>query len=75
MGQNYYFFADLIGDDKSDLVSTEGITRWYSINNLAELTMPFTARHMINHYLTIGQFDDSLYGGLANNDRVIFEKL
>ena len=73
--QNYYFFADLIGDDKSDLVSTEGITRWYSINNLAELTMPFTARHMINHYLTIGQFDDSLYGGLANNDRVIFEKL
>ena len=73
--QNHYFFADLIGDGKTDLISTEGITRWYSINDLAELTMPFTARHMVNHYLKIGQFDDSLYGGLANNDRVIFEKL
>lgn len=73
--QNYYFFADLIGDVKTDLISTEGITQWYSINDLAELTMPFTARHMIDHYLKTGQFNDALYCGLATSDRVIFEKL
>ena len=73
--QNYYFFADLIDDSKTDLISTEGITQWYALHELADLFMPFTARHMMDHYLDIGQFNDVLYGGLASNDRVIFEAL
>lgn len=73
--QNYYFFAELIDPTQMELTSTEGITHWYSIHALADLPMPFTARHMINHYLQTGQFDDALYGGLANSDGVIFEKL
>lgn len=73
--QNYYFFADLIGDDKTDPISTEGITRWYYLNELADLEMPFTAHHMIDHYLKTGRFNDALYGGLATSDHVIFEKL
>lgn len=73
--QNYYFFAELSDSIHKDLISTEGITHWYSIHDLAELTMPFTARHMINHYLETGQYDDALYCGLANSGDVIFEKL
>ena len=73
--QNYYFFANLANDFDCKFVSNEGITRWYRLTELDALTMPFTARHMINHYLTVGQFDDSLYGGLANHDSVYFEKL
>lgn len=73
--QNYYFFAELMGSTQSNLISTEGYTHWYSIHELADLRMPFTARHMIDHYLQIGQYDDSLYGGLATINGVIFEKL
>ena len=73
--QNYYFFAELIDDSKTNLISSEGITQWYSLHKLADLCMPFTARHMIDHYLRVGQFNDILYGGLACNDRVIFEAL
>lgn len=73
--QNYYFFAELISDKKTELHSTEGITRWYCLNELADLEMPFTALHMIDHYLKTGQFNDELYGGLATSDHVIFEKL
>ena len=73
--QNYYFFAELFEDSNANLPSTEGITHWYTIPELFDLKMPFTARLIIDHYVKIGQFDDSLYGGLATSDRVIFEKL
>lgn len=73
--QNYYFFAELCDDSLETLTSTEGITRWYCINDLADLPMPFTARHMIDHYLSIGQFDDALYGGLADHYDLTFKKL
>lgn len=71
--QNYYFFADLVGDTTP--LSNEGQTKWFAINELQDLPMPFTARYMIDHYVSIGQFDDSLYGGIANDDGVIFTKL
>jgi len=73
--QNYYFFANLTDKFAAAPESTEGITQWQSINSLDDLPMPFTARHMIDHYISIGQFDDALYGGLANQNAVVFEKL
>lgn len=73
--QNYYFFADLNSNAKMDLHSTEGITRWYCLDELDGLEMPFTARYMLDHYLKTGQFTDGLYGGLATPNDVIFERL
>ena len=73
--QNYYFFANLANSVDENFASTEGITQWHDLSALYELEMPFTARHVINHYLEIGQFDDSLYGGLAGRQCVTFEKL
>ena len=73
--QNYYFFADLSESVTGTPISNEGITRWYSIDDIADLPMPFTARYMIDHYISTGQFDDTLYGGVANEDGVSFKKL
>lgn len=72
---NYYFFADLDTSHTSYLPSTEGITKWYLLDELSALSMPFTARYMINHYTAVGQYDDALYGGIANENGVVFTKL
>ena len=73
--QNYYYFADLVSSPESPYPSTEGITQWFSMDALDELPMPFTARFMINHYTGIGQYTDKLYGGIANDNGVIFIEL
>lgn len=70
--QNYYFFAEIEDSPESCLESNEGITQWFYLNELKDLPMPFTARHMIDHYLEKGQFNCMLYGGIANNDGVTF---
>ena len=72
--QNYYFFADLESANRN-IPSTEGITKWFELNELTNLPMPFTARYMIDHYMTIGQFDDALYGCIGNEEGLIFTNL
>ena len=71
--QNYYFFADI--SQCNTLNSNEGITQWFPITALNALPMPFTARYMIDHYIRIGQYNDALYGGIANTNGVIFTQL
>ena len=73
--QNYYFFADLAADVQGTPASNEGITQWFPMNELQNLPMPFTARHMIDHYISTGRFDDLLYGGIASGDSIMFQKL
>ena len=70
--QNYYFFAELSTKHIPALASTEGICQWFSLTELSDLPMPFTARHMIDHYLAEGQFTDHLYAGIADNQQVTF---
>lgn len=73
--QNYYFFADIIDDTIGTPLSNEGITQWYSIHKLAQLPMPITARQMIDHYVSIGQYNDALYAGISNNNCIQFIEL
>ena len=47
--QNYYFFARL--KQNLNLVSNEGILKWFPMNKLRELEMPYTAKYVIEHYL------------------------
>ena len=61
--QNYYFFAGL--KEKRPLESSEGMLRWVSWDELSELPMPVSAKHMILHYEAVGRFDDCLYGGVT----------
>ena len=61
--QNYYFFGRLKQDE--ELQSTEGTLRWVKPEEFPELPMPVSAKHMILHYINVGQYDDNLYAGIT----------
>lgn len=73
--QNYYFFAILKEEVSDDLVSNEGELKWFSLNKLDELEMPYTARYVMEHYCSIGQYSDKIYSGVANQNEVSFLEL
>ena len=70
-----YFFAILNEEVSDDLVSNEGELKWFSLNKLDELEMPYTARYVMNHYCLVGQYSDKIYTGVANENEVIFLEL
>lgn len=61
--QNYYFFAHL--KEERELSSTEGNLRWIPYEEIPQLEMPVSAKHMIMHYLKEGRYTDCLYGGIT----------
>ena len=71
--QNYYFFAELIGQEPA--ASTEGSLKWFSAAELDLSQMPFTAKFMLEHYLAIGRHTNSVYGGIADGETVVFTEL
>lgn len=73
--QNYYFFADLAENTIELPLSNEGITQWHPIDKVDRLPMPITARHMIDHYISVGQYDSELYVGISNYDKTEFIRL
>lgn len=70
--QNYYFFAKLKESVDDNLVSNEGICRWFTLEEIKALEMPFTARYVIEHYRTIGYLTNALYAGVASPEGVNF---
>ena len=60
---NYYFFAPF--DRTVPLTSNEGTLRWFSWEEAKHIKMPVSARHMMDHYLSVGRFDDKLYGTMT----------
>ncbi len=73
--QNYYFFANLKPEVDEDLVSNEGICRWFPWQEIKTLEMPYSAKYVMEHYCGIGRYTSDLYAGIANGDRVEFMKL
>lgn len=63
--QNYYFFARLRED--RELTSTEGQLHWVKYEDIPQLKMPSSAKHMILHYLKQGRFDDKMYAGISES--------
>ncbi len=43
--QNYYFFANL--KSASELTSNEGICKWFLIDEILKLEMPYTAKYVM----------------------------
>ena len=70
--QNYYFFAELENEAGDHIVSTEGISRWFTFSELSKLEMPYTAKYVIEHYLKIGQKTNDMYVGVADGKGVNF---
>lgn len=62
---NYYFFARL--RKEMELQSTEGQLNWVKFEDVPQLKMPSSAKHMILHYLKQGRFDDKLYAGVSES--------
>ena len=72
--QNYYYFAAL--KDGFDVHnSNEGRLEWHEMNALDALPMPVTARHVVDHYLAVGRYNDKLYGGITTEDGSVFTEM
>jgi len=68
--QNYYYFAKL--SHMETLHSTEGILHWFHYSEIQKLTMPVSAKHMMQHYLSVGRYDDQLRAGITQEDQTVF---
>ncbi len=68
--QNYYFFANLKSAD--ELTSNEGICKWFSIDEISDLEMPYTAKYVMEHYYEKGRFTSEMYVGVSNGEKVEF---
>jgi 8-oxo-dGTP diphosphatase len=64
--QNYYFFARLRRE--RPLESSEGILHWIPYEELKNLNMPVSAKHMILHYAQHGRFDENLYLSVTDTE-------
>lgn len=69
--QNHYFFADL-KPHVQNVTSNEGELHWFAPEQTAALNMPHSARHMLDHYLAVGQHDNVLRCGISRADRTDF---
>lgn len=72
---NYYFFAMLDNGEDLQLTSNEGILKWFTLDEVNDLKMPFTAEYVMKHYVSIGQFNNLIYGGIATDSSVLFSEL
>lgn len=68
--QNYYFFARL--KESKPLTSTEGTLHWIPFDEIPQLEMPVSAKHMILHYLEHGRFDNEIYAGITEESGTRF---
>ena len=69
--QNYYFFATL-KTDNIELKSNEGQLKWFNIEDILTLDMPFTSKMVTNHWVKEGRYTDKFYGGVATFDDMVF---
>jgi hypothetical protein len=37
--------------------------------------MPFTAKEVLRHYLSVGMYDEKIYAGIATEKQVLFNEL
>lgn len=58
-----------------NLSSNEGECRWFSIDEISKLEMPFTAKYVMEHFCKGGHSTNALYVGVAKTDKVEFCEL
>lgn len=73
--QNYYFFAELKESSDLELKSNEGTLKWFDLSEIASLEMPYTAKFVLEHYLSVGHSNDKVYNGVANEQQVVFVEM
>lgn len=72
---NYYYFAELKGGVDMNLESDEGTLKWFPMDEINGLEMPFSAGFVLKHYLETGRRTAALYGGVADGEKVVFVEM
>lgn len=70
--QNYYFFAELLPSAGDELSSNEGILKWFALDEVHDLEMPYSAKYVVEHYLKTGRYEKGLYVGVSDGNGVRF---
>ena len=70
--QNYYFFAELKSIENLNLKSDEGQLKWFDIEEIPTLEMPFTSHHVTRHWLKEGSHTDKFYAAVSTDNDMVF---
>lgn len=73
--QNYWYFAEIRDVDFALAECDEGVLAWVALEELDALDMPFTARACWQHYLSMANKPNAMYGGIATAQGVQFVEL
>ena len=73
--QNYYFFADLKENAVLKTDCNEGKLEWVEYESVLKREMPYTAKQMLEHYMSTGRFDEKLYGGVSTPESAVFTEM
>ena len=73
--QNYYFFADLKENAGLKTDCDEGKLEWVEYESVLKREMPYTAKQMLEHYMSTGRFDEKLYGGVSTPESAVFTEM
>ena len=58
-----------------ELDSNEGVLKWFRLDEVDGLPMPFTAKYVVQHWLSTGRFTDCIYGGVTTAEGVVFTEM
>ena len=66
-----HFENDELKDSVDENISSnEGICRWFSVDEISSIEMPFTAKYVMEHFCKEGYLTKTLYAGIASSDKV-----
>lgn len=72
---NYYFFAELCDGVVVQNDCDEGNLKWINFDDVLDREMPYTAKHMLNHYMNAGRHTNLSYCGVAQKNGLSFVAL
>ena len=75
MRENFYWFASLRDGADRGITSNEGRLEWFPCGRLKEISMPWTARAVLDHWFRIGRFTEMTYAGTAVPEGAVFTPL
>lgn len=73
--QNYYFFAKIDDEAQISMNSNEGKLQWFDLSEVNSLEMSYTAKYVLQHYCSIGIYNNQVYCGVADGNQVVFTEL
>ena len=67
--------SSLKSNFSADIVSDEGVCRWFRLGDILDLEMPVSAKQMLEHFIKTGMSNDKIYVGVAEKENAVFTEL